>query len=101
MRRMASLSGLLRTILRRMFFVECKNYGNEVGNPELDQLSGRFSPSRGLIGILVCRSFRNKEKFLERCADTARDARGFIVPLDDRDLKAMAEQRRDDPLYSE
>ena len=23
------------------------------------------------------------------------------MPLDDRDLKAMAEQRRDDPLYSE
>lgn len=25
-----------------MIFVECKNYGKEVGNPEVDQLSGRF-----------------------------------------------------------
>jgi len=60
-------------------FVECKNYGREVGNPELDQLSGRFSPSRGQIGILVCRSFQNEKRFLKGCADTARDFRGFIL----------------------
>jgi hypothetical protein len=27
-------------------FFECKNYGREVGNPEIDQLSGRFSRER-------------------------------------------------------
>jgi hypothetical protein len=81
-------------------FVECKNYGREVGNPELDQLSGRFSPSRGQIGILVCRSFQNKQLFMERCVDTARDSRGFILPLDDEDLEALTRARRDDPLYS-
>ena len=26
-------------------FFECKNYGREVGDPELDQLSGRFRAS--------------------------------------------------------
>jgi hypothetical protein len=36
-------------------FFECKNYGSEIGNPELDQISGRFSPSRGQFGIIVCR----------------------------------------------
>ena len=67
-------------------FVECKNYRGEVGNPELDQLSGRFSPTRGQFGILVCRRFDNKHLFIERCRDTARDDRGFIIPLDDDDL---------------
>lgn len=67
-------------------FVECKNYGKELGNPELDQMAGRFSPSRGRVGLIVCRSFEDKVKFLKRCRDTVHDDRGFILPLDDDDL---------------
>jgi hypothetical protein len=82
-------------------FVECKNYGKEVGNPELDQISGRFSPSRGQVGILVCRSFKNKRLFLERCRDTARDLRGFVIALDDDDLVELTTSRQNDPLFAE
>jgi hypothetical protein len=82
-------------------FVECKNYGKEVGNPELDQLSSRFSPSRGQVGLLVCRSFQNKSLFTTRCIDTARDLRGFVIALDDDDLALLAGARRDDRLYSD
>lgn len=67
-------------------FVECKNYGKDVENPEVDQLSGRFGPSRGLVGLLVCRSIKNKERLLERCRDTCKDNRGYIVHLDDDDI---------------
>jgi len=71
--------------------VECKNYKSEVGNPELDQLSGRFSPHRGQVGILTCRAMDNKDRFIRRCRDTADDHRGFIICLDDADLRALAE----------
>lgn len=77
-------------------FVECKNYSGEIANPELDQLSGRFSPSRGQFGILVCRSFDNKELFQRRCRDTAIDHRGFIIALDDDDLSALVNLRQHD-----
>jgi hypothetical protein len=77
-----------------LVFVECKNYSGEVGNPELDQLSGRFSPKRGRVGILVVRSFDDKAGFMKRCKDTARDDRGFIIPLDDGDLYELNEARR-------
>ncbi|MFJ7088549.1 hypothetical protein ACIQU8_35595 [Streptomyces griseus] len=72
-------------------FVECKNYGHEVKNPELDQLSSRFSPLRGKFGILACRSFKNKDRFLARCRDTALDRRGFVVALDDDDMSQLVE----------
>jgi hypothetical protein len=65
---------------------ECKNYVTEVGNPELDQLSGRFSTNRGKLGFLCCRHFEDRRHFVERCRDTFRDGRGLILPLDDQHL---------------
>lgn len=70
-------------------FVECKNYGKEVGNPEVDQLAGRFGPSRGQVGILICRSIENDKLLGRRCADTAQDQRGFIIHLTDADVAAL------------
>jgi hypothetical protein len=75
-------------------FVECKNYGKEVGNPEIDQLAGRFSPSRGQIGILVVRTVADKGLLFQRCVDTAKDQRGFILVLDDSDLRVLIGQRQ-------
>lgn len=67
-------------------FVECKNYGREVANPEVDQLAGRFGPTRGQVGLLVLRSLKNEELLQKRCIDTAYDNRGFIIHLTDTDL---------------
>jgi len=67
-------------------YVECKNYTSDISNPELDQLSGRFSRNRGNVGILVCRTIKDKKLFRQRCLDTANDGRGFILAIDDDDL---------------
>lgn len=75
-------------------FIECKNYASDVGNPELDQLAGRFSPSRGQVGLLVCREFSDKQVFIQRCRDTAQDQRGFILALDDEDFAQLVLERK-------
>jgi hypothetical protein len=84
-----------------MIFVECKNYGKEIGNPELDQLSGRFSPNRGKVGILVCRSLADPATALARCRDTANDERGYVLILDDERLALLVAERKAYPRRTE
>ncbi|AUD05950.1 PTS lactose/cellobiose transporter subunit IIA [Spirosoma pollinicola] len=76
-------------------FVECKNYSSDLGNPELDQISSRFSVNRGQVGIIVCRSFKDKNLFIQRCRDTYRDNRGLIILLDDGDLVTLLENHNE------
>lgn len=82
-----------------LVMIECKNYTNDIKNPELDQMSGRFSNLRGWFGIVLCRKFVDKNRFIQRCKDTAADGRGIIVCLDDEDiismLKLVKEGKRD------
>lgn len=70
-------------------FVECKNYGKEIANPEIDQLAGRFGPSRGQVGILVCRSVKDGGLLEKRCKDTAQDHRGYIIHLTDEEIAQL------------
>jgi hypothetical protein len=78
-----------RQVASNYIMVECKNYSSDIGNEEVDQLSGRFSTNRGRLGISVSRSFNYRARLIERCRDTARDGRGFIIPLVDEDIHEM------------
>lgn len=77
------------TTAASLVMVECKNYSRDIKNPELDQMSGRFSHQRGWFGLIMCRSFDNKKLFVQRCKDTAADGRGVIICLDDTDVISM------------
>ena len=69
--------------------VECKNYTQDIANPELDQLTGRFSHVRGFLGILCCRSFDDKRRFIDRCKDSATHRGHYVVVFDDADIDIM------------
>ena len=66
--------------------VECKNYGKEIGNPEVDQINGRLNDKRGRFGIIVCRSVDNKDRLLDRCKDLLNDNGNYIIVIDDVEL---------------
>lgn len=70
----------------RFIMVECKNYSRDVANPEIDQIGGRFSPNRGQMGMIVCRTVDNMRNLIDRCSDTYKDSRGLIIPLVDNDF---------------
>ncbi len=71
--------------------VECKNYSKDPGNPELDQLAGRFSINRGKLDILTYRDTSNYKLICQRCNDTAGDGRGFILPVGDVQIREFLE----------
>jgi len=74
-------------------FFECKNYASDPSNPELDQLAGRFSEVRGRFGILVCRIISDRDTMVRRCKDIMNDRRGFVLVLDDNDIKRLLDMR--------
>jgi len=79
--------------------VECKNYTGALANPELDQLTSRFSTRRGKFGLLCYRGFRDKKAtVVQRCRDAALDDRGAVIALDDDDLGILVESRKDGEL---
>ncbi|MNJ58055.1 hypothetical protein D3C77_536700 [compost metagenome] len=72
--------------------IECKNYSKDIQNPELDQMIGRLTVNRGMLGIITCREISKKELFIERCRDSFKNGHGLIIPLTDADLISALEK---------
>ena len=76
-----------------MVIVECKNYKDDIANPELDQLLGRFDRNRGRFGWILCRAIDDEKKLLAKCRDYAKAGNGFILVFTDSDLLEMLEAK--------
>lgn len=63
---------------------ECKNYSEDLKNPEFDQLIGRLQRRIGDVGIIVCRSIKDKAKCLKAQQDRFPDK--LILVFDDEDI---------------
>lgn len=88
------LLGTTYNIPCSQIMVECKNYSKDISNPEIDQMSGRFSAKRGKYGIICCRNIENKAAFAQREKDTFHDDRGLIFHLDDTDIINLLTDRK-------
>lgn len=66
--------------------IECKNYTNDVENPELDQLSGRMTVNSRMFGILFCRNLKDVDLIKKRCIDYWKQKRELIFVVTDSEI---------------
>jgi hypothetical protein len=77
--------------------VECKNYTEELGNPEFDQLAGRLNRKIGFVGIIVCRLIQNRPLLIKRCQDLVNnDDKKLILVLEDKDICQLIQLAREE-----
>ena len=83
--------------------MECKNYSDDVENPEFDQLIGRFSNNRGKLGFLFCRHLNNEEKMIEREKFLWKERQEIVIHIDDSRLIKLLNDYKDafDDSYNE
>jgi len=74
--------------------IECKNYREDIGNAELDQLVGRLSDTRGHFGLVVCRKIENKGRMILSCKDRLNARQDYIIVLDDADILHLLKLRK-------
>lgn len=79
----------MRDIFCPSIFVECKNYRDDLGNPEYNQLTGRLSDQRGMFGILVCRTISDRRHSLQKCRFIHEHQHKYVVVLDDNDMSTL------------
>jgi hypothetical protein len=75
--------------------IECKNYSEDVGNPEVDQVAGRLGPHFGHVGILAYRSLSKPEQLLQKCRLVFNSDKKLIIPLSDKDFESLLAYRKD------
>jgi hypothetical protein len=96
-----ALSGFFMKIVRKnvvsdKIFFECKNYTEDIKNPELDQLSGRLTKNTSRIGFLVCRKIEDRQKLLSGCRFQYHGNGNCMIILDDNDIFQLLELKKEE-----
>lgn len=81
-------------IVSNYIYVECKNYSDDVSNPEFDQLAARFNTSSCRVGLLVCRSINDYSSARKKISGHYRRQGNLILPITDKELIIMLEQKK-------
>lgn len=73
-------------------FIECKNYNEDLGNPEFAQIQNRLNRKRGQFGIIVCRKIINHERVRQRQDNLVKDDK-YVIVLADSDIKKLVRMK--------
>ncbi|MHA1285196.1 MAG: hypothetical protein ACTSQP_22075 [Promethearchaeota archaeon] len=73
--------------------IECKNYSNDIGNPEYSQLENRLGKKIGKFGLLIVRKVKDKKKCIKHCKKILDNNEKYIIVLEDKDIFDLIEAK--------
>ena len=79
-----------------IIFIECKNYSEDIRNPELQQIETRLNGALGMFGMIVCRKIDNNDELLAKLKDIFHRQRKHIIILNDLDIQKIIQLKIDD-----
>lgn len=90
-------SDLVNTFKVRSPFIvaECKNYVEDPGAPEFDQLAGRLNDKAGRFGLLICRSVKDKDRAIAYCRHALSSNGNYLLTLSDDDIMSLIRARQE------
>jgi len=94
-----ALSGFFMRAVRKSIsadkvFFECKNYTEDIANPEIDQLAGRLTRNTSRLGFLLCRNIEDRQKVLSSCRFHYHGNGNCLIILDDNDIIKLLELKK-------
>lgn len=75
--------------------IECKNYKNDLGNNEFNQITQRLGQKSSKFGMLFCRQVENWQEMLAHLTDRWLRQGVLILLFDDKDLVQLVNARLD------
>lgn len=78
--------------------IECKNYTEDIGNPELGQIFLRHHKDYRHFGIMTCRAIKDSEKIKDSLYVFYNDHGFLVIILDDEDMKTLLKLRDEEKL---
>lgn len=73
-------------------FIECKNYKEDLGNPEFAQIQNRLNKRSGQFGIIVCRRIVNSGRVQKRQETLAKDDK-YVIVIVDSDIEKLVRMK--------
>ncbi|GAF91690.1 unnamed protein product, partial [marine sediment metagenome] len=69
--------------------IECKNYTDDIANPEFHQIQSRLNKRTGLFGMIICRDIDDVELALKRSKHISHSDDKIVITITDPEIKDL------------
>ena len=73
--------------------IECKNYSDDLGNNEFNQIMDRMGPTTSRLGLIFCRTIDDRAALIDHLNDRWLRQQKMVLVIDDSALRQLSELR--------